>query len=212
MATLLIVIVIAVIGKFIYDTYLTNNAEKNWEKYREEYPLDAAKIDLEEQKLNLLQANAYFNESKSYFSTDREKCKSLLEKALSLFPDNKEYLSVHGEVCRLIKVSSTSNANLLSHSFQELIQFVELMFRAKFIDGDRDSFILMTEPKKDYNPLIKSASNEYSVFFLEKKGDEYIFSITEVTDFDNGKNLKDVLLKKYIRKEITVEELRLLLL
>lgn len=212
MTTLLIIIVLAVIGKFIYDTYLTNNTQKNWEKYREEYPQDAAKIDLEEQKLNLVQADAYFKESKSFFATDREKCKSLLGKALVLSPDNKEYQLAHSKACRLIEINSTSDVTLLSHSFQELIRFVESMFRGKLIDGDGDSFILMTEPKKDYNPLIKAASNEYSVFFLEKKGDEYVFSITEVKDFDNGKSLKDVLIKKNVKKGITAEELQLLLL
>jgi len=30
---LIILIVVYIIGKFIYDSYLTNNTEKNWEEY-----------------------------------------------------------------------------------------------------------------------------------------------------------------------------------
>lgn len=34
-----------IIFKFIYDTFLTNNGEKKWEKYRESYPHKAAVIE-----------------------------------------------------------------------------------------------------------------------------------------------------------------------
>ena len=33
------------IFKFIYDTYLTNNTEKDWQKYKQDYPEDAERID-----------------------------------------------------------------------------------------------------------------------------------------------------------------------
>ena len=33
------------IGKFIYDTYLTNNTEKDWEEYKRKYPHEAKVVE-----------------------------------------------------------------------------------------------------------------------------------------------------------------------
>ena len=51
-------IVVFVLGKFIYDTYLTDNTEKNWEKYRQSNPEDAAKLDMQEARYNYREATA----------------------------------------------------------------------------------------------------------------------------------------------------------
>ncbi len=44
--TIILIIVLVIIGKFIYDTYLTNNTEKNFEEYRKKDPIAAAKLEL----------------------------------------------------------------------------------------------------------------------------------------------------------------------
>lgn len=39
------IIVLIILGKFVYDTYLTNNTERNFDKYRENSPIGAAEIE-----------------------------------------------------------------------------------------------------------------------------------------------------------------------
>ena len=43
--TFVLIIILIIIGAFIYDTYLTNNTEENFEKYRKSDPIGAAKIE-----------------------------------------------------------------------------------------------------------------------------------------------------------------------
>lgn len=38
------IIFLIVIGKFVYDTYMSNNTEKNWKKFKDSYPEKAAQI------------------------------------------------------------------------------------------------------------------------------------------------------------------------
>ena len=45
MVYLFLSIVILIIGKFVYDSFLTNNTEKNWEKYKKENPHKAIVIE-----------------------------------------------------------------------------------------------------------------------------------------------------------------------
>lgn len=47
---LILIIVVFIIGKFIYDTYLTDNTEKNWETYRQTNPEDASRIDYQNKR------------------------------------------------------------------------------------------------------------------------------------------------------------------
>jgi len=39
------VIALFILGKFIYDTYLTNNTTRRWNVYKRNHPEDAAKVD-----------------------------------------------------------------------------------------------------------------------------------------------------------------------
>ncbi|MBU2940154.1 hypothetical protein KO494_11465 [Lacinutrix sp. C3R15] len=45
MVTLIIIVVVLIFGKFIYDSYLTDNTEKRWEEYKESDPMGAAKVE-----------------------------------------------------------------------------------------------------------------------------------------------------------------------
>lgn len=45
-------IALFIFGKFIYDTYLTNNTERDWEVYKQGNPLDAARIERKEMPKN----------------------------------------------------------------------------------------------------------------------------------------------------------------
>ncbi len=39
------IIALIVLGKFIYDTYLTNNTNRNWQEFKNKYPEDATRLD-----------------------------------------------------------------------------------------------------------------------------------------------------------------------
>ena len=39
------VIALFILGKFIYDTYLTNNTTRRWNVYKRNHPEDAAKVE-----------------------------------------------------------------------------------------------------------------------------------------------------------------------
>ncbi len=41
----ILAIILLTIGKFIYDSFLTNNTEKNWEKFKKDYPHKATTIE-----------------------------------------------------------------------------------------------------------------------------------------------------------------------
>lgn len=45
MITIIIIIIVIVLGKFIYDSYLTNNTEERWEEYKKIDPDNARRID-----------------------------------------------------------------------------------------------------------------------------------------------------------------------
>ena len=72
--TFIALIVVFVLGKFIYDTYLTDNTEKNWEKYRQTNPEDASKLDMQEARYN-------------YRETTKERKPRMTGKMSTIFPN-----------------------------------------------------------------------------------------------------------------------------
>lgn len=98
MLEFVVIIITLIFLKFIYDTYLTNNTEEKWQKYKI--------LEIEEKKNNKIEAKVQYSLSVSYFGNDSKKSIKAIKKAIELDPETpfyKDRLKKYTEVIEQMK-------------------------------------------------------------------------------------------------------------
>ena len=129
------IIAIFIILKFVYDTYLTNNTEEEWQKYKKSNPIDAHMLEMEEKNLDLQEAKRQYNLSVKHFDGNPEKSKKALEKAIQLDPENDNYQNLlnmlHTKENEDFEEDEIDSSKI-SNEFTSLKNAFKMTFKVKF--------------------------------------------------------------------------------
>lgn len=175
------IIAIGIVLKFVYDTYLTNNTEEEWQKYKVKNPIDAHMLEMEEKKLDIEEAKRQYILSIEYFNTDQKKSRKAIKKAIKLDPENTIYRNrlkmIPHERENTNKKSESDNSNI-SKKFVLLVGlFKNNPQNQILIDSDKE-FLFETSKEEDFNPFMNQrVERYYQIQIIIEKKKYYLITI-----------------------------------
>lgn len=193
MTTVIIIIVLIVIGKFIYDSYLTNKTDERWQEYKKSDPHNARRIErskfgAESDKDNI-NHQADITKQKKNLVSQRIKEELTEYQRKSLIEIEEDFGEIKGNIVATLKATDiiNSNSDLFKLEFFKKKTELELNERelAKLIDDVARSIIkdklgINFNEKKENQITRKMAFSILSKRVVLKEGANYNIAIHSI--------------------------------